>query len=341
MTSSRFATEFNFNVGGHMTAGRQGQKIDRIVIHHNASTADVIPGVWQTRQASAHYQVTPNAIRQCVDEGNTAWHAGNWAMNLRSIGIEHLNSTGAPSWQVSPKTIERSAQLVADICNRYDISIDREHIIKHSEVPRATSCPGGLDIDKLVARARELAGQTELPSTAVPATPKPEQHSGGGWLYFDYRGNVRNEPTTTGNVYATYNAGAWVRFDGFVHGQVVSGSDKWLRTARSKKYVHESVTGGTYGLPDLGDYTFQSSTNNGGRVAQNGTYRATANMKIRRSPSLSGDVAGTFTKGSTQHYDSYIDAGGYRWVSWIGASGNRNYVARRNLQTGEVYGECY
>ena len=48
MAGSKFATEYNFNVGGHMTAGRQGHKVDRIVIHHNANTNDVVPGVRRT-----------------------------------------------------------------------------------------------------------------------------------------------------------------------------------------------------------------------------------------------------------------------------------------------------
>ena len=38
MAGSKFATEYNFNVGGHMAAGRQGHKVDRVVIHHNANT---------------------------------------------------------------------------------------------------------------------------------------------------------------------------------------------------------------------------------------------------------------------------------------------------------------
>ena len=344
MTSSKYTTEYNFNVGGHMTPGRQGHKIDRIVIHHNANTNDVVPQVWQSRASSAHYQVTPHAVRQCVDENNTAWHAGNWAMNLRSIGIEHLNSTGAPSWQVAPETIERSAHLVADICQRYGIPCDRQHIIKHSEVPRSTACPGGLDIDKLVNRARELMGQ---PADNVQPAPAPAHKSDGGYLSFDYRGNVREQPTTKSSVFATYDKGAWVKFDGYVHGEVVNGSDKWLRSSKSKKYVHESVTGGVYGLPDLGTVNLPSNGTNApqagsnGLIPQNAIYRATVNMNVRRSPSTSGEIVCTFTRGAEQRYDSYIDANGYRWVSWIGASGNRNYVARRNFATGEIYGECF
>lgn len=349
MTSSKYTTEYNFNVGGHMTAGRQGHKIDRIVIHHNANVNDVVPQVWQSRASSAHYQVTPNAVRQCVDENNTAWHAGNWAMNLRSIGIEHLNSTGAPSWQVAPETIERSAHLVADICQRYGIPCDRQHIIKHSEVPRSTACPGGLDIDKLVNSARELMGQ---PADNIKPAPQPAPapaKSDGGYLFFDYRGNVREQPTTNSDIFKTYNKGAWVKFDGYVHGEDTNGSDKWLRSSKSKKYVHESVTGGVYGLPDLGTVNLPSQqpsnapqTGSNGLIPQNGTYRANYNMRIRTAPSLSAQAIDTFSKGATHSYDGYIDSEGIRWISFIGdTTKKRVYVARRKLDNSEVYGVCY
>lgn len=78
-----------------------------------------------------------------------------------------------------------------------------------------------------------------------------------------------------------------------------------------------------------------------GRVEQHGTFKASVNRNIRRSPSLSGAVAGTFTAGATQKYDSYIDSEGFRWVSWVGASGNRNYVAVRRLSDNKCYGQCY
>ncbi|MCG5106632.1 SH3 domain-containing protein, partial [Candidatus Saccharibacteria bacterium] len=74
---------------------------------------------------------------------------------------------------------------------------------------------------------------------------------------------------------------------------------------------------------------------------QHGTYRATDRMNIRRQPSLDGQTVGTLGIGQTVQYDSYIDANGYRWISYVGYSGNRNYIARRNFGTGSVYGLCY
>lgn len=133
-------------------------KIDRIIIHHNAGTSDEgARRTWYVSTGigtSAHYQVTPDKIWGCVGENYVAYHAGNYPMNQRSIGIEHLNNTGAPTWTIAEETYRNSAKLIRDICERNGIPIDRQHILKHGEVV-PTACPGGIDIDKLVRMARD------------------------------------------------------------------------------------------------------------------------------------------------------------------------------------------
>ncbi|MBP2621113.1 peptidoglycan recognition protein family protein [Streptococcus panodentis] len=143
-----------------MNADGNRVSVDYIVIHHNATTNDAVArGTWYVGGAagtSAHYQVTPDRLWGCVGENMVAYHAGNYPMNQRSIGIEHLNETGAPTWTIAEATYQRSAALIADICQRYGIPIDRQHIIKHGEVS-ATACPGGIDIDRLVRMAQQIA----------------------------------------------------------------------------------------------------------------------------------------------------------------------------------------
>ncbi|EHL95684.1 N-acetylmuramoyl-L-alanine amidase [Lentilactobacillus parafarraginis F0439] len=147
-------------------SSRNGIKIDRIVIHHNAMTdADKAMNIWIAggpANTSAHYEVTPTEIIGCVGEQYAAWHAGGIGQadppkmanpNQRSIGIENVNSTGAPEWLVDPRTVQNCARLVADICTRYQIPLDRQHILAHREVTN-TACPGGLDVDEVVRLAR-------------------------------------------------------------------------------------------------------------------------------------------------------------------------------------------
>ncbi|KRK46757.1 N-acetylmuramoyl-L-alanine amidase [Secundilactobacillus kimchicus JCM 15530] len=148
-------------------SSRNGLKIDRIIIHHNATTnKNTAMNTWVQggpANTSAHYEVTPTEIIGCVGEQYAAWHAGGTggsdvpriaSPNQRSIGIENLNSTGGPGWKVDPKTVANCARLVADICKRYGIPLDRKHVLGHNEVT-ATACPGGLDVDEVVRLAKK------------------------------------------------------------------------------------------------------------------------------------------------------------------------------------------
>lgn len=155
-------------------------RIDTIVIHHNAGTSD--EGARRTwyvstgHGTSAHYQVTPDKIWGCVGENYVAYHAGNYPVNQRSIGIEHLNNTGAPTWTIAEETYRNSAKLIRDICERYNIPIDRQHIRKHGEIS-STSCPAGIDIDRLVAMARGAEYVTPAKATPRPSAPGKMQHA--------------------------------------------------------------------------------------------------------------------------------------------------------------------
>lgn len=163
------------------SGSRNGIKIDRIVIHHNATTnKDIAMNTWVKgahANTSAHYEVTPTEIIGCVGEQYSAWHCGGTGgadkpkmsnPNQRSIGIENVNSSGAPSWSVDHRTIVNTAKLVADICKRYGIPLDRQHVLGHKEVT-ATACPGGINVDEVVSLAKAYYGGTV--STAKPTAP--------------------------------------------------------------------------------------------------------------------------------------------------------------------------
>lgn len=76
-------------------------------------------------------------------------------------------------------------------------------------------------------------------------------------------------------------------------------------------------------------------------VKQNGTFTSSVNnLCVRRAPSLSGKVVAHYDKGGSVKYDGYVDNEGYRWITYIGKSGNRNYVARRKLDNSKIFGTC-
>lgn len=174
---SGYITGYDSNA---MNCDSNRTKIDTIVIHHNASLNDAVArSTWYVSTGhgtSAHYQVTPDKIWGCVGENYVAYHAGNYPVNQRSIGIEHLNNTGAPTWTIAEETYRNSAKLIRDICERYGIPMDRQHILKHSECS-STSCPAGIDIDKLIAMARGAEYVTPAKATPKPSAPNKMQHA--------------------------------------------------------------------------------------------------------------------------------------------------------------------
>lgn len=137
----------------NFTSGRNGTVVDHIVIHWMDGNLAGADAVFQdrSRDTSAHYGVEDGVIHQYVQESDTAYHAGNWAMNLRSIGIEH---SAQPGRDASDSTYQTSARLISDIVSRNPhISLDRIHILRHGEVI-ATECCGTVDPNKLIALAQ-------------------------------------------------------------------------------------------------------------------------------------------------------------------------------------------
>ena len=151
----------------YYTAGRQGAKITDIVLHWMAGTlastdAEFTGG---TRRVSAHYGIEDGVVHQYVDDADTAWHAGNWGENLRSIGIEH---SATPTRPASPETIATSVALIIALCHRF--GIDPSNIYPHNKF-FPTACPGTLPLAEIVARVRVALSEPAAPIPPVPAAP--------------------------------------------------------------------------------------------------------------------------------------------------------------------------
>lgn len=162
----------NNPVTQHFTPGRQGNSVNKIIVHHAATTD--FDGIARTfngnREASAHYAVgRNNNVDAMVDEANTAWHCGNWAANLTSVGIENVNSSGAPNWDVAPETFDTLVELVRDIAKRHGLLPLRVgvNLFGHRDF-MATACPG-----QLYNRLQELADRVNGGSSSG-STPAPQ-----------------------------------------------------------------------------------------------------------------------------------------------------------------------
>lgn len=278
------------------SSSRNGIKIDRIVIHHNATTnKDVAMNTWVQGGAantSAHYEVTPTEIIGCVGEQYAAWHCGGSGgadkpkmsnPNQRSIGIENVNKTGAPNWEVDHKTIINCAKLVADICKRYSIPLDRKHVLGHREVT-ATACPGGIDVDEVVKLAKGYySGSTSTPS--APSKPSTPSKSITTIAKEVIAGKWGNEPSRSTKLKAA----------GYDPAKVQAEVNKQLK----------------------GSSSTSSKPATSGWIKQNGTFTITtaAGIIMRSgSPSVKSPVLAALSKGSVIKYDAFCYAGGYIWI---------------------------
>ena len=160
----------------NFTVGRQGSKVNKIIVHHAATTDfDGIARTFQnpSRGASAHYGVGRSGnVDKYVDEANTAWHCGNWQGNLTSVGIENVNKSGAPDWAIDQATFDTLVELVRDIAKRHGLGklVVGKNLFGHKDFS-ATACPAAL-YGRLQELADKVNGGTGGGAVPVPTPPR-------------------------------------------------------------------------------------------------------------------------------------------------------------------------
>ncbi|QWZ06329.1 N-acetylmuramoyl-L-alanine amidase [Nocardioides panacis] len=129
--------------GNHDLADRpnDGLSIDYIVIHDTeASWQTSLDLVNDPTYLAWHYTIrsSDGQVAQHVNPKNVGFQAGNWYINMHSIGIEHegFAATGA-SWYTE-SMYRSSATLVQYLSREYGVPLDRAHVIGHDQVPGTT-----------------------------------------------------------------------------------------------------------------------------------------------------------------------------------------------------------
>lgn len=157
---------------------------DQIVIHHTGcndidASAEQIHG-WHLNNGWAgigyHYVIRKDGT---IERGRPEWAIGSHAYgeNSHTVGI-HLSGDFEQAEPTSEQ-VEKCALLIADICERYGIPIDRDHVVGHGEL-MATSCPGMnvqalLDDGTITGKAVYYYNQSHGLTETVEA---PEQDGG-------------------------------------------------------------------------------------------------------------------------------------------------------------------
>lgn len=158
----------------NFTAGRRGYVPLFICVHIGDGSQKSIYNTFSNpvERRSTHYSVDTNGeIWQFVDEKDTAWGNGilykpsAWIVNANkgispnaiSISIEHA---GWGRKDITSEQYQATAQLVKEICLRWNIPIDRTHIIRHNSINASKACPGKINVEKIIMLAKNETSET-------------------------------------------------------------------------------------------------------------------------------------------------------------------------------------
>ncbi|WP_236052169.1 N-acetylmuramoyl-L-alanine amidase [Nonomuraea cypriaca] len=136
----RFGKRNNRDYGNHDRLSRD-RAVDYIVIHDTEGTYQGIPSMIRNpKYVSWHYTIRSRDghVAQHVPTRDIAWHAGNWDVNTRSIGIEHEGYLAKGGTWYTEAMYRSSAKLVKYLAAKHDIPLNRAHILGHDNVPGTT-----------------------------------------------------------------------------------------------------------------------------------------------------------------------------------------------------------
>lgn len=129
--------------GNHDLANRPASPAITTIVVHDTETPydgtvrlvkDPTYLAWQysLRSSDGH-------VAQHIAAKDIGWQAGNWYVNMHSIGLEHEGYAAKGGEWFSEPMYRSSAALVRFLADKYDIPLDRGHIIGHDQVPGTTT----------------------------------------------------------------------------------------------------------------------------------------------------------------------------------------------------------
>lgn len=151
------------------TKGRVGKKWDGTVVIHwwgdpkqNPTAEGVVKYFETTAPTSAHFVLsgTGRVVYHLVNNTDTAYHAGDWDANCRSIGIE-----------CDPRCRDEDYDVLAELLSDLWIETGVEPILYPHRHFSPTACPGNYDIDRI---DREMKVKYSAKKNPKPAAPQKQ-----------------------------------------------------------------------------------------------------------------------------------------------------------------------
>lgn len=236
------------------------QKITKITVHHMSGNLSVetCGSVFapSSRQASSNYGIgSDGRVGMYVPENRRAWTSSSAWNDQRAVTIEVANCRLGGDWPVSAAAWNKLVDLCVDICKRNGIKAltwtgNKNGSLTCHYMFASTDCPGPY----LKARMPELArivtarlnGSAPLtptaPSTSVPSGGKSGTGFGGTYRCTIQKLNVRNAPSLSGAIVASYSSGQTVNLDdwykiadGYVWGRYTgySGATRYVAVGKA------------------------------------------------------------------------------------------------------------
>jgi len=194
--------------------------VNKIVIHDTEGGWDASVATLQNDSGkSVHYIIDGDGSRvgQFRPETDTTWHAGNYYFNETSIGIEHV---GYASDTYDKALYAASVDLVKSIRSRWNVPLDRTHIIGHYQIPDGNS------IDEMSAACSDTLDACE----SSPNYGGADHHRDPGynWQWCEYMEQLGGS-CTCNDAWSHFNCTtdgteAWRCNNGTLEEQVCSGA---------------------------------------------------------------------------------------------------------------------
>lgn len=119
--------------------------IDYLVVHNTECTydrcVDLVTGALEpNRFVSWHYTIrsADGHVAQHVANRNVAAHAGNWYLNMHSIGFEHEGFAAQPGQWYTEALYRASAEVAKHLAGTYGFELDRAHVVGHDQFATST-----------------------------------------------------------------------------------------------------------------------------------------------------------------------------------------------------------
>ena len=157
-----------------------GLSIRYVVVHDTEEAYAPTLAEFQDSHAyvSAHYVIRSKDgfVTQMVPTRNVAWHAGNWWVNMHSVGIENEGFALQGAQWYTAKLYHSLARLTRYQAKRFGFPLNRAHVIGHDQVPGPTGAfQAGMHWDPGTyfnwARFMALAGAPIVPKGTAGTDP--------------------------------------------------------------------------------------------------------------------------------------------------------------------------